>query len=189
MIIMNLLRTNNQNIFSGIITSKTRIRVLMRLFLNPSNKAYLREMANEFNASPGQLREELGHLAGANIIKSERVGRQVYYRANEDHALYPELSSMVRKALGMDYILESVIRRLVSLERAALIDDYAEGRDTGIIDLVLLGDINHANLSDLTRKAENYLGRKIRTLVFESNDRERFDGTVQARPSLVIWEK
>ncbi len=166
-----------------------RVQILMRLFLSPANRAYLREMANEFGASPGQLREELGQLADAEIVRSEKVGRQVYYRANEEHALFPELSSMVRKALGMDYILESIIRRLGKLERAALIDDYAEGRDTGIIDLALLGDINHVNLTDLTRKAEKYLGRKIRTLVYESNDRKRFEETVRERPALIIWDK
>ncbi|HSH43532.1 MAG TPA: winged helix-turn-helix domain-containing protein, partial [Arenicellales bacterium] len=64
-----------------------RIQILMRLFLNPKNRAYLREMASEFGASPGQLREELGQLAEAGIVESERVGRQVYYHANEKHAL------------------------------------------------------------------------------------------------------
>lgn len=186
---VNKIRTEKQNIFTGIITSRMRIQVLRRLFLNPANRAYLREMAKEFGASPGQLREELGQLSAAEIIKSEKVGRQVFYRANPAHALFPELRSMVRKASGMDYILDSIIRRLGNLERAALIDDYAEGRDTGIVDLALLGDINHVNLADLTKKAEKYVGRKIRTLVFESSDVERFNATIETRPALVVWEK
>jgi len=186
---MTQLRTEKQNVFTGIITSKMRVQVLMRLFLSPKNRAYLREMASEFNASPGQLREELGQLAEAGIVESERVGRQVYYRANDKHALFPELNSMVRKALGMDHILESILRRLGKLEAAALIDDYAEGKDTGIIDLALLGDIDHANLADLSRKAENYLGRKIRVLVFDSGDRERYDAMLQQRPALPVWER
>jgi len=185
---MTQLRTENQNVFTGIITSKMRVQVLMRLFLSPKNRAYLREMASEFNASPGQLREELGQLAEAGIVESERVGRQVYYHANDQHALFPELNSMVRKALGMDHILESILRRLGKLEAAALIDDYAEGKDTGIIDLALLGDIDHANLADLSRKAENYLGRKIRAVVFDSSDRERFNALLNERPALPIWE-
>lgn len=185
---MAQVRTEKQNVFAGIITSKMRVRVLMRLFLNPKNRAYLREMASEFGASPGQLRDELSQLTGAGIIQSERVGRQVYYRANKQHVLFPELNSMVRKALGMDHILESILRRLGDLERAALIDDYAEGKDTGIIDLVLQGNVDQSNLADLSRKAESYLGRKIRTLVYESRDSERFDELIERRPSLLIWE-
>lgn len=186
---MPQLRTEKQNVFSGIITSKMRVQILMRLFLNPKNRAYLREMATEFHASPGQLREELGQLADAGIVESERVGRQVFYRANEKHALFPELHSMVRKALGMDHIMESILQRLGDLESAALIDDYAEGKDTGIIDLALLGDIDHANLGDLTRKAEKYLGRKIRVVVYDSSDRERFDALLAERPALPIWNR
>jgi DNA-binding transcriptional ArsR family regulator len=186
---MTQLRTEKQNVFTGIITSKMRVQILMRLFLSPSNRAYLREMAAEFQASPGQLREELGQLAEAGIVESERVGRQVFYRANEKHALFPELNSMVRKALGMDHILDSILRRLGNLEAAALIDDYAEGRDTGIIDLALLGDIDHANLNDLTRKAENYLQRKIRVLVFDAGDRERYEATLTQRPALPVWDQ
>ena len=186
---MAQLRTEKTNVFAGIITSKMRVQILMRLLLNPKNRAYLREMASEFHASPGQLRDELGHLEGAGILQSERVGRQVYYRANEKHVLFPELNSMVRKALGMDHILESIARRLGDLERAALIDDYAEGKDTGIIDLALLGDIDHANLADLTTKAEKYLERKIRALVFASNDRDRFEAILKERPALPIWDR
>ncbi len=89
----------------------------------------------------------------------------------------------------MDHILDSILQRLGNLEAAALIDDYAEGRDTGIIDLALLGDIDHVNLNDLTRKAENYLQRKIRVLVFDAGDRERYEATLQQRPALPVWEQ
>ena len=87
----------------------------MRLFLNPNNRAYLREMAGEFGASPGQLKEELKQLTQASILSSERVGRQIFYRANKKHSLFPELNSMVRKALGMDSIVDSIVRRLESM--------------------------------------------------------------------------
>jgi len=182
-------RTEYKNVFTGIITSKMRIQILMRLFLNPKNRAYLREMATEFDASPGQLREELGQLAGADIVKFERVGRQVYYHANEKHPLFPELNSMVRKALGMDRILESIVERLGNLQRAALIDDYAEGKDTGIIDLVLLGNIDQSNLPELVMKAERYLGRRVRTLTFEPREAKQFNSLLRERPSLLLWDR
>lgn len=184
---MTQSRTENKNVFSGIITSKMRVQILMRLFLNPENRAYLREMATEFDASPGQLREELGHLAGADIVKSERVGRQVYYRANDKHSLYPELNSMVRKAIGMDRIVDSIVNRLGNLEAAYIIDDYALGRDTGLIDLVLLGDIDHDNLHDLVTKTERYLNRKIRVVVFGIAEREECSRLVGERPALKLW--
>lgn len=186
---MTHLRTGKQNVFDGIITSKTRIQILMRLFLSPKNRAYLREMATEFGASPGQLREELNQLAGADILKSERVGRQVYYQANEKHALFPELNSMVRKALGMDRILDNIINHLGSLEEAYVIDDYALGKDTGLIDLVLLGDIDHASLHNLVTKTEAYLHRKIRVVMFQISEHEQCANLLNQRSNLRLWSR
>src|SRR5210317_1250308 len=157
------------SIFSGLITSKTRIKILMRLYLNPTRQAYLRELADEFSASPSQVREELRQLDEAGFLESHKNGRQILYQANQKHSLFKELQSMVQKAMGMDRILDSILERLGNLEKAYLIDDYAEGKDTGIIDLVLVGNIDQKNLTDLVRKTELYIDRKIRTLVLASD--------------------
>ena len=176
------------SVFSGLITSKMRIRILMRLFLNPDRAAYLRELAGEFNASPSQVSEELRQLKEAGILAGEKRGRQVFYSANRKHPLFHELTSMVQKALGMDKILESIVERLGNLEQAWLIDDYAEGKDTGIIDLVLVGDIDQENLVDLVAKTERYIDRKIRTLVLDSAEFLAMASVFEMRPMLLIWQ-
>ena len=172
---------------NNLITSKTRIRILMRLFLNPGQEAYLRELVGEFGISSGQLSDELHHLNDAGLLAQDRDGRQVRYRANTHHPLFPELQSMVRKALGMDRILDSIIERLGNLEQAFLLDDYAQGKDTGIIDLALVGDINKKNLQDLVKKTERYIGRKIRILAMTQQEYVRLQPVLGARPSLVLW--
>jgi len=177
------------NIFSGLITSKTRIKILMRLFLNPKQNAYLRELADEFNAAPSQVREELRQLNNAGFLESHKNGRQIQYQANLKHPLFHELQSMVQKALGMDRILDSIIERLGNLEEAYLIDDYAEGKDTGIIDLVLVGDIDQENLVDLVQKTERYIDRKIRTLVLTTGEWAKMQPSLMKRPLLRLWNK
>jgi DNA-binding Lrp family transcriptional regulator len=176
------------SIFSGLITSKTRIKILMRLFLNPKQHAYLRELANEFNASPSQVRDELRQLKEAGFLESSKNGRQIHYKANQKHPLFHELQSMVQKSLGMDRILDSILERLGNLEEAYLIDDYAEGKDTGIIDLVLVGDIDQENLIDLVRKTERYIDRKIRTLVLTQTEWQKLKTNLAKRPLLKLWE-
>ena len=175
------------SLLSGLITSRTRIRILMRLFLNPERQAYLRELAQEFSISSSQVSEELQQLSGAGLLTRERNGRQINYRANTGHALFPELQSMVRKALGMDRILDSIVERLGNLERAYLLDDYAAGRDTGLIDLLLVGDIDRTNLEDLVRKTEKYIRRKIRTLVLTTEEYEQLGSILESRPHLLLW--
>jgi hypothetical protein len=91
---------------------------------------------------------------------------------------------MVKKAMGMDRILDSIVRRLGSLERAYVIDDYAEGKDSGLIDLVLIGEIDRENLEDLVAKSEKYIERKIRTLVLSADEKSEI---LSGRPTLLLW--
>jgi hypothetical protein len=170
-----------------IITSKTRIKLLTRFFINPSSKAYLRELAAEFGVSTNGIREELKQMVDSSLMKSQKAGRQILYQANQQHPLFPELRSMVQKSLGMDQVIESVLTRLGELEEAYLIDDYAVGRDTGIIDLLLVGNINQYHLNDLSRKTERYIGRKIRSLVLTPEEFRRLEPRLRQRPRLLLW--
>ena len=176
------------NLFTGLIASKTRIKLLIRFFFNPETRSYLRELAKEFNVSTNSVREELNQLTSTKLLKSEKSGRQVLYKANQDHPLFPELKSMVGKVMGLDQVIDSIVTRLGELESAYLIDEYAEGKDTGIIDLLLVGNIDPYHLNDLSRKTERYIKRKIRSLVLSRDEFEALKSKLKDRPLLLIWE-
>lgn len=176
------------NLFTGLISSKTRIKLLVRFFFNPQTRSYLRELSKEFNVSTNSVRKELNQLTKTNLLKCEKNGRQVHYMANQKHPLFPELKSMVGKVMGIDHVIDDLVGRLGDLERAYLIDDYAEGKDTGIIDLLLVGNINQYHLNDLSRKTERYIKRKIRTLVLNKDEYSDFEARLKDRAWLLIWE-
>ena len=177
-----------QNLLTGLISSKTRIKLLVRFFFNPDAKSYLRELAKEFGLSTNSVREELNQLTKTQLLKSEKNGRQIYYTANKEHQLFPELKSMVGKVLGLDQVIEGIVNRLGNLEVAYLLDDYAEGRDTGIVDLLLVGEIDAYHLNDLSIKTERYINRKIRTLVMSREELNNFLPALEKRPHFLIWE-
>ena len=177
-----------ENPIAGLISSKVRVKLIMRLFFNPDTKSYLRELAKEFGVSTNAVREELNQLTRTNLLKSSRSGRQVYYMANQDHPIFPELKSMVSKGMGLDQVIESIISRLGNVKKAFLIDDYALGKDTGIIDIVLVGDIDPHHLSDLSTKTERYIKRKIRTLILTDEEFKDSSSMVLSRPSILIWD-
>jgi DNA-binding transcriptional ArsR family regulator len=176
------------NLLSGLISSKTRVKLLMRFFLNPQTRSYLRELAKEFDVSTNAVREELNQLTRTHLLKSERSGRQVFYMANTEHSLFPELRSMIQKVMGIDQVIDGIVNRIGKLECAYLIDDYAAGKDSGIIDILLVGNIDHYHLNDLTRKTESYVKRKIRTLVISISDRDQLKGLLKHRPHILIWK-
>ncbi len=177
-----------ESLFSGLISSKTRIKLLVRFFFNPKTSSYLRELASEFNLSTNSVREELNQLTRTGFLNSEKNGRQVHYCANQKHPLFPELRSMVGKIMGIDQVIDGIVNRLGSLEKAYLIDDYASGKDNGIVDLVLVGEINQYHLNDLSRKTEKYVKKKIRSLVLNREEFTTFEKELKKRPSLLIWE-
>ena len=174
---------------AGLITSKTRINLLVRFFFNPGTKAYLRELSKDLNVSTNAVREELNQLTKTKLLMSEKNGRNVYYTANSKHPLFPELKSMVSKVMGLDQVIESIITRLGDLDKAYIIDDYAEGKDTGIIDLVLVGNIDQYHLNDLSRKTERYIKRKIRSLVLTRQEFKAFGPKLENRPYFLVWER
>jgi len=178
-----------EDLFAGLISSKTRISLLMRFFFNPGTKSYLRELSKDLQVSSNAVREELNQLTKTKLLTSEREGRNVFYTANNDHPLFPELKSMVSKVMGLDQVIDSILTRLGDLEKAYIIDDYAEGKDTGIIDLVLVGNIDQYHLNDLSRKTERYIKRKIRSLVMTKQEFKAFQPSLEKRSYFLVWER
>jgi hypothetical protein len=178
-----------ENLFTGLISSKTRIKLLTRFFFNPSTRSYLRELAKEFNVSTNSVREELNQLTKTKLLTSKKSGRQVFYKANQEHPLFPDLKSMVGKVMGIDQVIDGIVTRLGDLERAYLLDDYAEGKDTGIIDLLLVGNVDQYHLNDLSRKTERYINRKIRSLVLSRDEFKEFEPKLKACPHILIWKE
>ncbi len=87
-----------------------------------------------------------GHSSLEDRLSDLHLKRQFYTSNGRAFSiplpLYPELKSMVSKVMGIDRVIDSIVIRLGELERAYLIDVYAEGKDTGIIDLLLVGNVD-----------------------------------------------
>jgi hypothetical protein len=131
--------------------------------------------------------EEFNQLTRTKLLK-EKNCRHIFYTANHEHPLFPELKSMVGKVMGVDQVIDGIVNRLGDLERAYLMDDYAEGKDTGIIDLLLVGNIDQYHLNDLSRKTERYIKRKIRSLVLSNDEYHNLLPELKKRPRVLVWE-
>ena len=172
----------------SLITSRTRIKLLLKFFTNARTMGYLRGLAEEFGESTNAVRTELNRMSDANLITSETNGRRRLYRANPEHPLFPELTSVTRKYLGLDSVL-NIIKRLGSVRLALITGDYARGQDTGIIDLVIVGTVDEPYLNLLVRKAEELIERKIRTLLITPEEYPGFEERFAKEKALILWEE
>lgn len=157
----------------SLITSKTRIKLLLKFFLNINNQGYLRSLEAEFNESTNGIRQELNRFEHAGLLLTESEGNKKLYRANTGHPLFKDLNSIILKFVGVEELIERVIDRLGNVQQVYLEGRIAQGLESDIIDLLIVGDdIDRNYLSALVEKTEPLLRRKIRYLVFNESDAE-----------------
>ncbi len=170
----------------SIITSKTRIKLLFKFFLNAETRAYLRGLADELGESTNAIRVELNRLTKAGLLETSNDGRTKLYCANKRHPLFPDIHSLVKKNLGIDKV-EAILAELGSVEAALITGDYARGIDSGIIDLVIVGKVQMDFLRHLIEKAEELIKRKVRVLVLNQEEFSKLKGQLKVDKALVIW--
>lgn len=174
----------------ALITSKTRIKLLLKFFLNSSNTAYLRSLETEFGESTNAIRQELNRFEVADLLISENKGNRKYYKANTKHPLFPEINSLILKYVGLDQIIEKVANKLGNLDSVYLVGQLATGKDSKIIDLWFVGDnIDTAFLLKLIEKAETLLDRKVRYLIIKAKEIQDFLTTKHPDELLLLWKK
>ena len=171
----------------SIITSKTRIKLLLKFFLNSNTKSYLRNLEQEFGESTNAIRVELNRLEGAGLLSSEIKGNRKYFAANTSHPLFFDINNIVKKFVGIDQLIEEIIRKIGDLMAAYITGDFAKGIDSQIIDLVLIGkELDTHYINELVKKTEKLIERKIRTLILTETQMADF---FKNKPALLIWRE
>jgi hypothetical protein len=179
--------THSQIMIEALISSKTRLKLLLKFFLNSKNEGYLRNLESEFGESTNAIRLELNRFEEAGMLSAFHKGNRKYFKANTDHPLYKEVNSILRKQIGIDKIIENIIDRLGSLDRVYVSGALAKGLDSSIIDLIFIGSVNIEYLTTLIAKVEKLISRKIRYIVYGSND-DFLAIQGELKDALLIWE-
>ncbi len=172
-----------------LITSKTRIKLLMKFFLNTNSESYLRNLTNEFGESSNAIRVELNKFENAGLLCVEKKGNRKYFHANKKHPLFSSIHNLLIKNIGIDRVVDNIIKELGGLTKVFLVGDFAKGKDGSILDLIFVGDnINSNYLLKLIQKSEKLIERKIRYVVFGEDEMVRFLQKKDATEYLLLWE-
>ena len=172
-----------------LITSKTRIKLLMKFFLNASSESYLRNLTNEFGESSNAIRVELNKFETAGLLCSEHKGNRKYFQANTKHPLFSSIHNLLIKNIGLDRIIDSIIDDLGNLFQVYLVGDFAKGKDSSIIDLIFVGnEINSEYLLKLVQKSERLIEHKIRYVIFSIDEVKTYLLKKDASEYLLLWE-
>ncbi|WP_296702975.1 ArsR family transcriptional regulator [Algoriphagus sp.] len=146
----------------SLITSKTRLRLLVKFFVNSKTQSHLRGLAEEFGESTNAIRKELNNLTQAGFLEKHIDKNKIEYQANTKHPFFSNIQEIIRKYLGLDKLLEQILDRMGDVQQVVLVGDIAEGRDSGKIDVLVSGkSLNGEYISHLTSRVESLIDRKV----------------------------
>jgi len=172
-----------------LITSKTRLKLLLKFFLNSNARAHLRNLESEFGESTNAIRLELNKFEEAGLLKSEIEGNKKVFRANTGHPLFQDIHNILMKNIGFDQIIDRLVTKLGNVEKAYVAGDFARGIDTQIIDLIFVGtEINQEYLVKLVNKTEELIRRRIRYVIFYPDEFENYCKSLSNKDVLLIWK-
>jgi hypothetical protein len=166
-----------EQLFSG----KIRLKLMMRLFLNPNMRVFLRGLEREFDVSSNTVRLELAKLQEMKLIQeydNEENAKVKEYGVNRHHPMFASLRNIILQYAGLDQIVEHILEKLGDVTQVFLTGELAEGKNSHFIDLILVGDVDKHYLVRLIEKVEGLIGKKIRIAVFATNEftRDKLDG-------------
>lgn len=170
----------------SLITSKTRIKLLTKFFLNAGTTAYLRHLEAEFGESTNAIRLELNRLERVGLLQSEISGNKKIFKANSKHPYFSDINRLLLKFVGIDHVIEQVVLKVGQLLKAFVVGDFAKGMPGKIIDIVLVGyNFDYNYLNQLIQKAEENVSFKIRYFAIKPEEEATYISSQEN--VLLIW--
>ena len=171
------------DLLGPLITSKTRLKLLLRFFLNQNLSGYLQGLSKELEENTNSIRVELNRLEEAEMLISTLEGRRKLYRVNALHPLASDITSIVRKVAGIDTVIDRVVENLPELKQVWICGDLARGVPSGSIDCILIGEeLDAEYIAGLSAKVHKLVGKKVNAQVMTEIKVE------MASACLLVWE-
>ncbi len=157
--------------------SDSQSRVFRWLFGQPKRSYHLNELRRLTGLGSASLQRELGKLAEAGLVHSEKVGNLRRFQVNIESPVYEELAALTRKTLGAQPQLQEALAPIESrLEQAFIYGSFAKGTDTATsdIDVMVVGnELLLSGVLELLLPVESQLGRKINPAIYTPAEYKR----------------
>ncbi len=151
------------NVLSKILSSKIRSEIFCLLFGISNQELHMREIERRTGYAIGTIQAELKKLSGLDLILKRKDGNRLYYRANQEHPLYPEIRSLVLKTDGLVNIFQAALVHNSKIFIAFVFGSVARHDENAKsdVDLMVIGDIGLRQLSKILSHTPEQIGREI----------------------------
>lgn len=156
----------------NITKSKLRLFLLTLFFTNPEKSYYLRELERLLGFSAGNIRNELIKLEKQGLFSRKRQANLVYFRLNQNYALFQELKSIIFKISGVKGALEKALSQISNIDIAFIYGSFAKNQETvnSDIDLFIIGVPDAKKLNIKIRELEHTLQREINWRIYSKQE-------------------
>jgi predicted nucleotidyltransferase len=173
-----------------------RQKILAVLFMDPGRWWYRSELARRLVASPSSLQKSLSALAASGLLKTRQDGNRLYYQANRENPLFPEIQAMLAKTVGLLDVLKEVLApHDKRIQFAFVYGSVARGEETSAsdVDILVVGDAGLSELSPALHEAQERLGREVNASTYsvaefrkKLKSKHHFLSAVLDKPKLFI---
>jgi predicted nucleotidyltransferase len=143
--------------------------VLGWLLGHPDEAYYLREIMKHTGAAHGAMQRELDTLTHAGLLRRTVRGKQVYFQANRESPIFPELYRLIIKTVGMVDVLREALTPITQHILLSFMFGSAaraELRSGSDIDLLVIGDVSFTAVANALTGAQERLGRDVNPTVY-----------------------
>ncbi len=149
--------------FSDLITSKTRVKLLNVFLTNPSEMYHVRECVRRTKEEINAVRRELLLLEKKGILQREPRANRVYYSLDKNYPFYFDLLKIGAKTIGLGKDIIDNRVKLGKLKFAMFSGKFIRRmKETPEdVDLIIVGTIVLPELAILVRTEEARLGTEI----------------------------
>ena len=181
-------------VLAKILSSRVRAEIFRLLFGLKGKEMHLREMERQAGLNQETIRQDLGKLRKLDLVQARRDGNRLYYRANRDHPLYPEIHLLVLKTAGLVEVLQRVLNR-GGIKAAFFFGSVASGQERAAsdVDLMVIGDVGLRTLTEWLTSVSQEIGREINPHIMKpeefrrrQQEQDHFLSQVLASPKLFI---
>lgn len=185
------------SILGQILSSNVRAEFFRLLFGLDRQELHLREIERRSGFAIGTVRQEATKLTRLGILVKRRDGNRVYFKANTEHPLFPEISNIVLKTCGLADVIRCSLEGS-DIEFAFIFGSAAVGtqKPESDLDLFVVGNIRLRGLSKLLKKPSEQLSREINSHIMTQEEfnkrilqKEHFVTRVMESPKHMIIGK
>jgi len=171
--------------FSDLITSKSRVKLLEVFLANPSDMYHVRELVRRTGDEINAVRRELQYLEKRGILEKEPRANRIYYSFSKNYPFYYDLLKLGVKTVGLGADMLKNKAKLGKIKYAMFSGKFVRRLKTepDEINLLLVGTVVLPELTLLVRTEEKKLNTEINYTVMSEDE---FDFRKKRRDPFIL---